>query len=386
MVQKTVFMRIYLLILVIFVVIMTCFGLLIYQNATSTVRHQLGSKCIGIATSVAVIIEMDIDGFREFSRSLDVDSAYYTETYARLNKIRRENEGSILFLYTEIRVSETEKMYIIDSEDSNSPVFSPPGYVEELIASDREAYRLRTTYISDEFIDTDEYGSVLSCFAPIIDQSNGEFVGLVGVDVSIDQQNAIMQNQLVIIFSSIAALVLILGFTLILSSGRVERITMRDSLTGIYNRAHFLRTLKQQLKYANRKSTNVTVIMADIDHFKRVNDTYGHPFGDIILCSVADTIGSVLRKTDCLARYGGEEFVAFLTEGTADLLQVVERIRHAVEQTKVINAETNDVVQVTISIGVAYATSGRTATDAIDMADKALYQAKNTRNTVCVYK
>ena len=385
MVRKSVFTRIYVYILIIFVVLMICFGALIYHNATRTVRQQLGSKCIGIATAAAVIIEMDIEGFQTFCEDMDTEGSYYKETYEKLNRIRRENDGSIAFLYTEIRISATEMMYIIDAEDVDSELFSPPGCVEELTDSELAAYGLGTPYIADEFI-TDDYDTVLSCYAPITNASTGELVGLVGVDVSIDQHNAIMQNQLVIVFASIAILILMLGFSLLISSGRVERLTMRDSLTGIYNRSHFMRTLRQQLKYSDRHENTVTVLMADIDFFKIVNDTYGHPFGDFVLNAVAETIGSVLRKTDCLARYGGDEFVAFLPNGGANATQVVERIRQAVENMHILNMEINESLHVTISIGVTHVKPGQTAVDAIDMADKALYFAKKNRNTICVYE
>ena len=383
MFRKSIFTRIYVYILIIFVVMMSCFGGLIYHSATRTVRQQLGSKCIGIATSVAVIIETDIESFEAFCEDMDTAGDYYKETYKKLSRIRRENEGSITFLYTEMRVSDTEMMYIIDAEDADSDLFSPPGRIEELTDTELAAYNLGGAYIADEFI-SDDYDTVLSCYAPIRNQSTGALIGLVGVDVSIDQHNAIMRSHILIIFSSIAILVLMLGFSLLISSGKVERITMRDSLTGVYNRSHFMRTLKQQLRQSERNDSTVTVLMADIDHFKRVNDTYGHPFGDIVLRAVADTIDGVLRKTDCLARYGGEEFIAFLKNGGPGVNHVVERIRTAVEGAHIVNREMNEKVNITISIGVAHAVTGQTMADVINVADKALYEAKKTRNTVWI--
>ena len=381
--KRAIFTRAYTYILTAFIFIMICFGFLIYQNTAQTMKQQLGNKCIGIASSVAVIIEDDVEGFKEFCRTLDDSTEYYAETYAKLNKIRRENYDHIAYLYTEVRISENEIMYIIDSEARDDPMFSVPGYIDLITASEREAYRVRKLSIPDEFV-TNEYGTLLTCYAPIWDHENNEFIGLVGADVSIDQYNAVMKNQLILIVSSITMLVLILGAALLLSSNRMGRLIERDGLTGLYNKTHFMRCLRQQLKYSARKEQPLFVFMADIDHFKIVNDTYGHPFGDIILREVGAAISKVLCKTDCLARYGGEEFSAFLPCVSSEPFLIAEVIRNEVEKTCVLNEQFKEQVNVTISIGMVQAKLGQTAAEVLDLADKALYKAKETRNTVWV--
>jgi diguanylate cyclase (GGDEF)-like protein len=125
--------------------------------------------------------------------------------------------------------------------------------------------------------------------------------------------------------------------------------------------------------------------MLDVDHFKRVNDSYGHETGDRVLRVLADSCRACLRQQDVIGRYGGEEFVAFLPETPADLaLDAAERLRHAVETLTVDSPQ--GPVKVTVSIGIATYNRATTSISAlINAADRALYEAKQKgRNRVVV--
>ena len=382
---KTVFSRTYLYLLIVIIGVMVCFGVFIYKNTAQTMKMQLGNKCIGIATAVSVMMEDDIDDYIAFAENLDTQSDYYQAIYSKLNRIRYENADNIAFLYVEKRISDTMIMYILDGENKDDPLFSLPGDVDMMSDTELEAYRTQVPTISNDFI-TNDYGTLLTCYVPLHNPSTGEFLGLVGVDVSIDQYNAVMRNQLITIVVSITLLILLVLLTLLLSSGWIEKIIARDNLTGAYNKTYFMRGLRQQLKYSKHKGRPITVFMADLDHFKRINDTYGHVFGDVVLSSVSDTISKLLRKMDCFSRYGGEEFAAYLPDiGIEDGENVVERIRLAVENMKIFNPEYNEYIHITISIGVAQFEPHNSAQDIIDLADKAMYQAKRTRNSIAVY-
>ena len=385
MAVKTMFGKTYLLLLTIFVGVMICFGLLIYQNTAKTMKKQLGNQCIGIASAVSVLIETDIEGFKEFSKSLDMESDYYKTIQPKLNRIRYDNAGNIAYLYVEARVSDSIIMYLLDGQNESDPFFSPPGYTDRITASEMEAYRTEKPSIPDEFV-TNDYGTLLTCYVPIHDPSTGEFLALAGVDVSIDQYHAVMQNQLLTIVLSIAMLILLLFLALVLSSGRMEKLIVRDNLTGVYNKSHFMRRLRQQMKQSKRSGKPVAVFMADLDHFKKVNDKYGHIFGDLVLKAVSSSILGVLRKTDCFARYGGEEFSAFLPGTEIEAAkEVVERARLAVENTKIYNEEHQKHVEITVSIGIAQLEPYHSAQDILTLADKALYKAKITRNATALY-
>jgi diguanylate cyclase (GGDEF)-like protein/PAS domain S-box-containing protein len=148
-----------------------------------------------------------------------------------------------------------------------------------------------------------------------------------------------------------------------------------DPLTGIANRGHFDRVLAERL--ADPVGDPVGLLMTDIDHFKRVNDNYGHPVGDAVLRMVAQTIAGALRPGDLVARYGGEEIAVIVARpiGADALGRIAERIRLLVGHSRVETAKQS--VNVTISIGCAFAVSGGAPEDLIRHADEALYQAKD---------
>lgn len=384
--QKTFVIKMYSFVLAAFLLVMIAFGALVYQNTTKLMIKQLASKCLGIATAVSVLIETDIEGFRDYAESLDTDSDYYELMAGRLRKIFEENRDSIAYVYVEKKVSDADVMYLMDGEAEDSFNFSPPGYIAAMTEVEEEAYDTGKPSHGDWFI-VNEYGPLLTAYAPINDTETGELLGLVGTDVSKDQFNSIIWNQFVIILASVAGVVLLLGVSLLVSSGWLERAVYRDGLTGVYNKTFFLRTLRDQMAYAAKKGTSTYVFIADIDFFKKVNDTYGHVFGDVVLRTVAQSIGSTLRKMDCLARYGGEEFAAFLPETSLEsAYQAAERVRKAVGGVEIWNEELQKNISVTISIGVAKVKNGCTAIEAVDMADKALYKAKINRNEVAVYE
>jgi diguanylate cyclase (GGDEF)-like protein len=155
----------------------------------------------------------------------------------------------------------------------------------------------------------------------------------------------------------------------------------RDGLTGIYNRKYFAQKLAADLSFACRHRVSFTLLLLDVDFFKKVNDTYGHRTGDDVLISVADTMLSVIRTEDTLARYGGEEF-AILAPGTDSKggHALAERIREAIANCAVVaRNNTQEIVRVTASIGVATLRPGVrfNAEDLVSVADKNLYGAKN---------
>jgi diguanylate cyclase (GGDEF)-like protein len=151
--------------------------------------------------------------------------------------------------------------------------------------------------------------------------------------------------------------------------------SVKDVLTGCFTRAHALEILDAELARARRSSAPLSVVMFDVDQFKRINDSYGHTCGDAVLAAVGQRVRHVLRRSDVRCRYGGDEFLVILPEtGEAGVLRVGEWLRTEIEQVQVQSPER---VTVTISVGVATAQPGETlGTALIDRADRALYEAK----------
>ena len=153
-----------------------------------------------------------------------------------------------------------------------------------------------------------------------------------------------------------------------------------DNLTGIYNRHMFLEVFEKELANQSRYDRDLSLIMFDIDHFKRINDTYGHGVGDQVLKALAVLVGDNLRKSDTFARWGGEEFLILLTETDRDSARrVAESLRSRIESHRF-----NNIQGVTCSFGVTEVREGESSTIAIiDRVDKLLYRAKGQgRNRV----
>jgi len=159
-----------------------------------------------------------------------------------------------------------------------------------------------------------------------------------------------------------------------------------DGLTGLVNHRHFQEKADERFARAARYPEDISLLLFDIDHFKKVNDTYGHPIGDAVLRKVGAVVREAARTVDVAARYGGEEF-AVLMEQTDEpgALKMAERIRSTIEKTRFVFEGVT--VPVTVSIGCAsFPLHAADKTQLIDMADKSLYWAKrNGRNRCCAY-
>jgi diguanylate cyclase (GGDEF)-like protein len=167
----------------------------------------------------------------------------------------------------------------------------------------------------------------------------------------------------------------------------LERLSQVDMLTGLANRRRFMQLAEHELSRKRRYGGDLAVFMMDLDHFKVVNDTYGHQTGDLVLQRVGEICREILRDVDCVGRLGGEEFAVLLPRtDTAHAMAVAERLRDAVAQASVY-APHGETVRFTISIGVATMQEEHTTLDALlNQADRALYQAKHSgRNRVSLY-
>ncbi|MEW5871586.1 MAG: diguanylate cyclase [Chloroflexota bacterium] len=166
-----------------------------------------------------------------------------------------------------------------------------------------------------------------------------------------------------------------------------QRLAITDGLTNIYNRRHLLKLADQEYSRARRYHRPLSALMIDIDHFKHVNDTYGHPVGDLALKTLVQCCKQNLRDSDLLGRYGGEEFLVLMPETHhTKALEAAERIRQRVESLKL--ADERNTISITISIGVA--TMQENEALSLDIlirnADDALYTAKAAgRNCVRSY-
>jgi two-component system cell cycle response regulator len=170
----------------------------------------------------------------------------------------------------------------------------------------------------------------------------------------------------------------------------LHKLANLDPMLQIHNKKFFLEYLEQKYYYSQLSQTQFSLVLFDVDHFKRVNDTYGHQTGDRVLQHIAATVKANLRSSDIFSRYGGEEFSVVLPESDADQARfTAEKLRRVIETTGIRHHEAE--ISVTISLGVAsfrpVDAAVHSCRELIEQADNALYRAKKTgRNRVVVYQ
>lgn len=164
---------------------------------------------------------------------------------------------------------------------------------------------------------------------------------------------------------------------------RIEDLASHDELTGLYNRRYLMRSLELEKKRADRTGQFFSIIMLDIDHFKRINDTFGHSKGDDVLKDVANVLNESMRATDICARYGGEEFMVILEQTDQTSAEIcAERSRHLIAVKKFAGFEEN--FSITVSLGFTQYRTNEELSLTISRADEALYRAKNSGRNLAV--
>ena len=205
--------------------------------------------------------------------------------------------------------------------------------------------------------------------------ARGERVGV--VSATAEHTNAFTKNHL--------ELVRFISTTIALDieNVRLHRVAVTDPLTGAYNREFLMQRLPQEIEAAIDRDRSLSLAMIDVDHFKAVNDQYGHGVGDVVLAEVARRLRSAIRAGDLLVRYGGEEFLAVLPKADAGRAwEVGERMRQRVCE-RAFDVGDGLALLLRVSVGIAQWRMGETMPDLIERADIALYDAKERgRNRV----
>jgi diguanylate cyclase (GGDEF)-like protein len=181
------------------------------------------------------------------------------------------------------------------------------------------------------------------------------------------------------------ALAGVMSAAVVVRSRRLRQLSARDRLTGLLNRAALDARLQAEVGRARRYQQPLAVVVIDVDHFKRFNDSFGHPAGDEGLKTLAETLSAGLRASDIVARYGGEEFVVVLPEANAtSAIEKIETMRHAIAGAPVKLPRRDKTAYLTISAGVAcMPEDGDDPVELLDVADKRLFEAKQAgRNRI----
>jgi len=294
-----------------------------------------------------------------------------------------------------IKVFDKSGVTVYSTSEDDIGKLNENSYFHDIVASGKpytKVVQKDTRSLEGQLVNSD----VVETYVPMMKE--GKFIGAFELYYNITLQKSEMDE----LISQYSKLLYILTVILIASVAlaaifflkglkerrRYERAMLEkvntDPLTGVYNRRRFDEILHIEFERVMRYDLAIGLLILDIDHFKKVNDTYGHQAGDDVLIATAAKISESLRKSDLLGRYGGEEFIALLPETSREnALETAERLRRVIETNTV--SYGNHIIKVTISVGVSYLHSekGLTIERIIKNADDALYAAKERgRNQV----
>jgi len=369
--------------MVILIAIIAVIHIAVYTATKDIIEEQLELSAHGIVVSIAYSLMENIEEYKLFLETQDMHSDYYKKMQAYFANIK--NHSNIKYIFTERRLDAETVEFILDAEPIGSPEHSPPGSINPNDPV-REAVYSSGIPVGFRLVDHPIWGKLVGAHAPIFD-TDGKLLGIAGVNIDGAHLYAYL-NRLQAVLLVIYLLITGLAFVILLKySGTILGPVFTDKLTGAYNKRYFEKLIQDEIATAIKHRKNLALMMLDLDHFKNVNDVYGHGFGDVVLASVSGTIKKNLRPNDHFIRYGGEEFIAMVADvSTKHVLEIAERIRKAVEDGEIYNEENGIPVKITISIGVSSLNfSTVSAKELLDNADKALYNAKIKRNMVSVF-
>lgn len=361
---------------------------LFYISTYNMVVEEAKKEARSVATTTAIFISNDPEPYKRLIQSESFepgsyDEAYYQRMLAIFRQIREQSNAD--FVFTEMQVSDDHAVYILDGEPQDSPDFSPIGSEDQIQPEERQALESGKATVTD-LVEDPAWGTYISAFAPIIDPATGESLGLVGVDLSAAYITEVLRRlvRMVILIQVIITLLSIA--TLGAYRDYRYRTLNSDFLTVLSSKRNFNGALNTVLRQAQVSGKPFSVMMMDIDHFKDVNDNYGHLVGDAALRRVADMIRTYTRAEDASFRFGGDEFALLLPNTTeAQAEAVAERILNGWKAMGVASSELP--MDITVSIGIAQWRKDCSAKDIVAAADAALYESKNTgRNRATVYK
>ncbi|MCL2304688.1 MAG: GGDEF domain-containing protein [Planctomycetaceae bacterium] len=355
----------------------------IYFTTRRVIENEIKLNAQALAVSVACNIIADIEEYKSFLDKPDVHGKYYQRMRDFFADIKANS--NVRYIYTERRVNEKTTEFILCAEPTGSTCYSPPG-MPDPNDSDKEFVFSHGIPTMCKLVKFPRWGHLLGAFAPILDV-NGDVLGIVGVDIDASKVHHYLSQVQVVLFGVYGV---ILGVTLLVLNKYADVFLeplLRDKLTGAYSKRYTEKLIQKGIAAAARERKDSVLMMLDLDHFKTINDTYGHAFGDKTLSSSSEAIKLSLRENDYFIRYGGEEFIVLIPGATEKLaLEIAERIRRAVEANEIFNEEKNVTIQTTVSIGVTKLNDPTVSVrEFINQADKALYNAKKNRNCVSVF-
>lgn len=349
-------------------------GVVVYRSLTGLIEKEMGMRARGVALAASYLINEKPVEYLQLKTVKDEKNRFYLEMKGRFQQFKATN--NLRYMYTERQVSKDKIVYVLDAEPTDSEYISHIGDEDDMNDLRRKAYSSRRPEYGP-LTDDPKWGKFITGYAPLINPMNGQFIGLIGVDIEAAEVFQLF-NQLRLLITFTIIVIMIISVTINYKlADLITRPVYLDGMTGTYNHKYFQETLSAEISKAERSDSVLSLLMIDLDFFKQVNDNFGHRFGDKVLSDTARIIKSICHKKDVVARYGGEEFMIILPGADGETaLNIAGRIREAIEEK----------AKVTVSIGISLWAPGVTKNQLIDQADQAMYASKRkSRNTVTLY-
>lgn len=358
-------------ILLVMTVLFTGMGLLIHASVETMLIDEMSRSALNTAQTAASFIEGDVVPYEALSEAVVDESSTYDETYYEkmqsiFRKIRMDT--GVRFIYTMKGVSEHTLLYLLDGEDPTSDEFSPLGSSDRMSIYEERVLNGEGA-VRTGLMEWEGWGKYLTGFAPIRG-SQGDIIGIVGVDMGLQEIHGLMAKVNYAIFLVTLLMILVVSFyTFRIIQGRTEAYNM-DYLTKLSSRRHHDMQLESQVRRMKRRGGELAIMMIDLDNFKKINDQFGHEAGDRMLRHVAEVIRMNLRRSDISSRIGGDEFNIILPDTRIDEAErvawrIVQEISHS-----------TGGLNVSVSIGVAAWEKNMSAFDVSILADQAMYRSK----------
>lgn len=354
------------------------FGRFAYSGIGNILTESTG---FGAETSAEALAgSIDGEWLRRFTLSA-VQSEQYEQMQKRLEGPILKGTVAVLEV-TRIDRQASTVLHVFSLPADGSGDYIPPGTVESIqtlpIYAKRESGHLPVRLARP--------GYFMAGWAPI--HEGEEIIGMLILTIDVSNVKAALDTVSLTIAITMLALVFLSGLVAYKFAATFEKTAVTDGLMQIYNHKYFKQRLEEEVAKARRYGQPTSVVFLDIDFFKRVNDTYGHATGDIVLKQMAKWVTDSTRTTDVVARYGGEEVAVILPHtGIAGAQEFSERLRIKISEQYIHDPEENAKFRVTVSVGVAQWEKGLNMMDLLKRADAALYHSKNTgRNRVTIYQ
>jgi diguanylate cyclase (GGDEF)-like protein len=362
----------------------------LYNNTDKIVVNQAGRQAIGVAVSIAKFIEMEDQDYVQLVAVDDYstgnyDQVYYEKMLKVFQQIKKETGAD--YVYTEKKISDTNIAYLFDAETPGSDTFSPIGSSDNLGRTESLVFQTGTVG-SSGLIKDPVWGTYVTGAAPIRNLETGEVISVVGVDYSSEQIVRILKNVrnfLIVTMIGMSILINILIDRLVENRNKSLRT---DFLTRLYSKQYLQQYLPELIRSSKNTGQPISLILMDIDHFKEINDNFGHLNGDRVLSVVAKNLHFNIRDTDLCFRYGGDEFIVILPNTHSDQAEMIgTRIQEHLKNNPVVVNEDGTAKRVlTFSMGVVEWTRSMNASQLIELADQSMYTSKKAgRNRITIY-